>query len=253
MSVYERFLNEQLVHIADRVLQKYPYVGFEDREDYRLLKDMQLYFLVALSGTGKSTTLNEIESIYPNSSCSLPTRREIADWVVIPLMQSILKRESRPVTDRAERFYLTREFARLYPEGFALIYQWIRVDSRCPALLFSDGIRGQNEVMSALNYSSLWRVYELWTDPLIRLQRLSNRGDPFDETSQSFHLEYLPDVLQEQIRQAKGIQVSDQALAIMMEEARNYGWEALRIDHAQFKHIDTQGLTPVAVAQRIVG
>ena len=72
-----------------------------------------MLMLVALTGTGKSTTLEILrERIGGRGLGIIPTRREVADWIAIPLAQVLMGEAIAPVPDRVRRFALHPVFRR---------------------------------------------------------------------------------------------------------------------------------------------
>ena len=73
----------------------------------------KLIFVSGLTGVGKSTTLKTLAA----SVTLLPNRRDLTDEIIIPWVQQRLGQNQRSVTDRLERFDLTRNYREHNPGG----------------------------------------------------------------------------------------------------------------------------------------
>ncbi len=203
----------------------YPLARLSEAPGFHSLGAHPLLMLVALTGTGKSTTLQSLRRLLGAAGMDvIPTRRELADWIALPMMQSLNSRELLPVADRVQRFAYTREFAKRVPGGMAAVFSWLYLSDSSPSLIFSEGIRGENEMRHALTRFPAWHIVELTLPPLTRLRRLSARRDRFDKATGASDLSFLPADLRGAARtmQRNG-EISDRALSIMAAEANNYG------------------------------
>ena len=221
------YLREVQPRLAIPMAEKYPLVGFVQREGWRSLGNHALLMLVALTGTGKSTTLSRLRArLGGNGTSVIPSRREVADWIAIPMAQALAGESIEPIRDRGRRFACTRRFAERVPGGMAAAFSWLYLADDYDGLLLSEGIRGQNEIQYALENFPLWRIIELTLNPLTRLRRLSRRRDDFDRASGTADLSFLPDRLREEAEAlVKADEITAEALAIVKAEAANYGFD----------------------------
>ena len=105
MDWREFYLQEVYPHLEIPMADKYPLVSLTEREGKRLLGNHALLMLVALTGTGKSTTLRLLrEEIGDSGAGVIPSRREVADWIAIPTAQALAGERIEPARDRVRRF-----------------------------------------------------------------------------------------------------------------------------------------------------
>ena len=234
----------------------YPLVSLRDRADFHPLGEHPMLMLVALTGTGKSTALDIVRERTGGRGLGIiPTRREIADWIAIPLAQALADEPLVPVPDRVQRFALTRRFAAHVPGGMAAAFSWLRIADGQRALILSEGIRGPDELAFALRNFPRWRIVELALPPLTRLRRLSGRADDFDQAADSADLGFLPGDLQDEAQAlVEAGAIKAKALAIVRAEAANYGLYAFAdgADHPQYQRVDVAGCAPAEVAGAVI-
>lgn len=232
----------------------YPQLRFSANADTQPLTDIPTYMLVAFTGTGKTTTLDALAGIPElHYSTTIPTRREIADAIILPVAQLLLGEPVQPVTDRVARFRLTGHFGQQVQGGYVAAYAGLHMawDGHTPFV--SDGIRGSNEVSYCLQHLPNWHIIELWADPLTRLKRLSHRRDDFDAVQAAPDLAFLPDDLRERVRAALDAgQITPSALTIVQAEAQNYGVApAAEIGTPRYHRLSTEDATPLQIAEQI--
>lgn len=147
------------------------------------IKEVALLILVGLTGVGKSTVLRHLLAAGSRSMVTLPDRRQLTDLLLIPHAQKMLGRPQKPVTDRADRFRLTRTFREANPGGMAqaLAPLWIKSNKSTPAWFVFDGLRGANEISHAAEYLPQAHFLALTAPDGVRLQRLLGREDVFDQ------------------------------------------------------------------------
>ncbi|MCY4070476.1 MAG: hypothetical protein OXG60_04215 [Chloroflexi bacterium] len=219
------YLDEVYPRLSLPLSDAYPLVRLDRTAGYHCLGSHPLLLLVALTGTGKSTTLACLRRILgPSSLGWIPSRRELADWIALPMMQTLKGEELHRVDDRPRRFAYTRSFAEHVPGGMAAVFSWLYLADSFSGLVIAEGIRGDNEIRHALTRFPAWRVVELTLHPLTRLRRLSGRRDRFDRAAGAADLSFLPCELRDQAGAllAAG-EISAEAIAIMAAEADNYG------------------------------
>lgn len=260
MTIIAQFYREHIwpqvpAQHRDHFATCYPHLRFVPQVGDVSLDALPILMLVALTGTGKTTTLRALQQ-RPTIAYrdDLPGRREIANLIVIPTAQILLGHSIRPITDREQRFFYTRTFAEHVAGGFATAYSWLyTTPSTLP--IISEGIRGASEIAYTLANIPRWHIAELTIDPLLRLQRLSNRDDPFDRITGDAalaDLSFLPQSIHATVRErlATG-EVTRSALRIMQAEARNYGLHPFAGAHPRYRPIQSDDLTPRAIAEAI--
>ena len=219
------YLSEVYPRLRLPLSDAYPLVRLEESAGYHCLGTHPLLMLVALTGTGKTATLQCLKRMMGAVGMGvIPSRRELADWIALPMMQTLDGEELLPVNDRVQRFAYTRSFAERVPGGMAAVLSWLYLDNSFTDLVFSEGIRGDNEIRYALTRFPSWQIVELTLDPLKRLRRLSERRDRFDHASGAADLSFLPcDLRDEAQAMLEAGEISDGAVAIMGAETENYG------------------------------
>jgi len=237
------------------LVAQYPAVSLHPQPFFTPLAEVPALMLVAFTGTGKTTTLDALRERGLPYAEQVPARRELTDLLIIPAAQVLENHPVEPVADRVKRFAYTKTFAAQYDTGGAafvyscLYYQW---DGRTP--LVSDGVRGAGEIRYVLAHCPAWRVVELWIPPLLRLQRLTQRDDVFDQAAATLDFSFLPaqDIPTAQAMLAEG-KISARALAIVGAEAKNYGIQPFDPANqtAGYHFINGEGQTPAQLAERI--
>ena len=87
--------------------EAYPLVQLEETTGYHCLGAHPLLMLVALTGTGKSATLQCLKRMMGAVGMGvIPSRRELADWIALPMMQTLAGEELLPVNDRVQALCL---------------------------------------------------------------------------------------------------------------------------------------------------
>ena len=256
-EVWPRLPDEQKAQMAAR----YPHVRLGAEDDFQPLELLPVMMLVGLTGTGKSTALQHLDALRQSGAVTyaddIPSRRELADWVLIPTAQAIANEPIRPVTERTARFHLTRRFAEeVDAGGSAAVYSWLYYRGSGP--LLSEALRGPREIAYALTHYPNWRMIELWVDPVIRLQRLSQRHDSLDNVAigdAAVELDFMSDEQRSAVEAllATGA-ISMESVVTAQTEAQSYG------SHPYDRHNETEhyrcivinDLPPEAVAQQIM-
>lgn len=256
-------MEDVLPHVPQEVQgaikRKYPRITLAPMAGAIPLADMPVVMLVALTGTGKTTALSHLAALREEGALhykeDIPTRRELADFIVIPTAQVIAGKVVQPVIDRVERFELTAQFTQIVaPGGFAQAYSWLYYQTDNPVTLVSDGIRGKNEISYALNHNPGWRVFEIYIDPINRLKRLTHRKDDFDQAEETDDVSFLSVRLRKQARAALAAgEISKKAIGIMRAEAKNYGTEPYAPSGTLkgYRILRTDKLRPQKVAQTL--
>ncbi len=249
-SVYEK--------LEFRIVSKYPYMNLVDNSIYQSLVSRKVIMLVALTGTGKTTTLNELSKIagetVEQGMSVIPTRREIADWIAIPTAQVLLNETIRPVSDRVERFHYTRTFAEHVSGGIATAFSWVNISNDYDGLIISEGIRGSNEISHTLTHFPDWHIIELALHPVTRLKRLSSRSEDFDKAQGKGDISFLPTDLQSDVQLLVGNgEITSKALTITQAESQNYGLYPFADgeNYRNYHRVDADDKTPKEVAQDV--
>jgi hypothetical protein len=212
----------------------YPNMSLTPQPGFTPLSQIPVLMLVALTATGKSTTLEQLAAMKAAGQTQfqddIPPRRELADFAIIPTAQVVSGEVVSAVNGREERFGYTGKFAQEFDAGgSASVYGWFyyRWDGKTP--IISDGIRGPGEIAYVLEHYPAWRILELWVDPVIRLQRLTNRADTFDQVTnlnRDIDLSFLPpDDVEAARRLMEAGEISHKAVITVRAEAQNYGSE----------------------------
>lgn len=165
-----------------RILDDDVGIGSPPDAQWLPLADQPLLILVGLTGVGKSTTVRHLQQMVP--ALLLPNRRTLTDHLIISHLQELDGRPHTPVTDREERFAMTRRYRSLFPGGMAhaLSKLLMRVESPRARLIF-DGLRGAPEVAAATTLLPHARFVILDAPDVVRVQRLLGRADVFDQVT----------------------------------------------------------------------
>jgi energy-coupling factor transporter ATP-binding protein EcfA2 len=242
--------------VTARTLDCYPDVRLTPTDRFTPLAQIPVLMLVGLTGTGKSTTLKALQAISDQPTMTaIPSRRDLADLILIPTAQHINGDPITPVKDREQRFAYTRLFREQVAEGgTAAAFTWLHLRVSDQQIL-SEGVRGPNEIGYALSHTK-WRIAELWVDPVTRLRRLSDRTDAFDTIANLdiSDLSFLPESRHDEVRTAvMAGEISPTAIATARAEALNYGAdpydETNTTPNYHCFHIDT--MTPDEVAAAV--
>ncbi len=238
------------------VTERYPLVSLRPGPGRTPLCKHKLLMVVALTGTGKSTALDILSRRLGGGGLGvIPARREVADWIAIPLAQHWSGHALAPAADRVQRFAYTRRFAGRVEGGMAAAFSWLNLAADYEGILLSEGIRGDNEIRYALTHFPRWRIIELALHPLARLRRLSGRNETFDRAAGNADLSFLPlELRHEAAARLRAGEISEKALTITRAEAANYGLYPFA-DGASFSNyhrLDTDGCTPEQVADGLV-
>ncbi|MCY4018966.1 MAG: hypothetical protein OXG39_06130 [Chloroflexi bacterium] len=249
------YLSEVYPRLKLPLPDAYPLVRLDSAAGYHSLGSHPLLMLVALTGTGKSTTLACLrQNLGPEGMGVIPSRRELADWIALPMMQTLNGEATRPVADRVRRFAYTRSFAERVPGGMAAAFSWLYLADSFSDLVIAEGIRGGNEMRHALTRFPAWRIVELTLDPLTRLRRLSERRDRFDRAAGAADLSFLPCELREEAQTmlAAG-EIDARAIAIMGAEVENYGLLPFAAGHQyrNYHRIAVDQRSPEQVAREV--
>lgn len=252
------YVNQVLPKLDIPIAEKYPLTSLMPTGHSHPLSEHTVFMLVALTGTGKTTTLNAVSKLAGDDFTSgmqvIPSRREVADWITIPTAQTILNEAIHHISDRVERFHYTRTFAEHVPGGQATSFSWVNVADDYQGMILSEGIRGENEIHHALNNFPAWHVIELALHPLTRLKRLSSRGQDFDKAAGDGDVVFLPDDLQAEAKQlVNDGEISAAALSITRAESASYGLYpfAAGDDYPNYHQVDVDDLTPEQVAEYV--
>ena len=238
-----------------------------------------LLVLVGVTGVGKSTTLDALRHA-GLAFHLLPDRRELTDHLIIPSMQAAAGEPAEPVRDRAQRFAYTRAYRQQHPGGMGEALSTLWVDAQqTPGLLLFDGLRGENEVAYAAQALPQAHFVMLDAPDVVRVIRLMGRQDPFDviaarATPVTHEQQRLADIgvdgaaamftpheqhILVDLVSSGEVTADDlrKALAIVVEERRNYDPAATRVALERIAPertlvVDTVADAPHAVAFRIL-
>ncbi len=254
------FLESVLPEIPDEqaksFFKHYPEISFTAQAEIQPLYAASVLMLVALTGTGKSTTLGQLEEYRISGAIhyqeTIPSRRDIADFIIIPTAQKLLGETIQPVKDRVQRFFYTRTFAEHVQGGMAAAYSWLFLCSKDQTPIISEGIRGADEISFGLENCPHWHIVELTVNPITRLKRLSTRSSEFDRAAGTDEVSFLPMEIQGDVAQAiHSGEITPTALSIVRAEGGNYGLEPYNKHHPRYRCIDTEMLSPEEVANEV--
>ena len=243
------YLRQVYPKLAIPLAEWYPQVSLEPRVGHRSLGEHPLVMLVAFTGTGKTTTLNLLRQ-----EAIIPSRRQTADWIAIPMAQTICGQPLRLVKDRVQRFHYTRIFAERVSGGMARAFSWLQLAHQDQSPILSEGIRGENEIRYALRHFPRWQIIELTLHPVTRLQRLSARQHDFDLARGAADLSFLSVELQAQAQALlKAGHISSKAVSIVRAEAANYGLHPFGggEGYSNYHRIEVDGSSPQQVADAV--
>ena len=150
--------------------------------------DMPVLILVGVTGVGKSTAVDALRTRWGEISL-LPNRRKIADLLVIPTVQGWDGDPPTTVTDRRRRFDYTGRYRQRHPGGLAHAFSRLVLQRRPAvpgrgAVTIFDGLRGADEVSFAAQSLPLARFAVLNAPDVVRVERLLQRQDAFDQVSE---------------------------------------------------------------------
>ncbi len=246
-----------------------------DHESATLTADaVPLLIFVGVTGVGKSTTLAALESAGGQFTL-LPDRRTLTDAVIIPAVQRADGEALRPITDRTQRFDYTRRYRERYPGGMAHALAQLPIAVDGMGTLCFDGLRGAEEVAHAAEILPLARFVVLDAPDTVRVERLLNRADAFDQVGQKATHRVAADLLdmpgvdavfdaaaQEHLRGLVASGAVDAAdlrakVVIVVAERQNYDPAAAiaalhRLAPARTLVVDTAACTPAEAAARIL-
>ena len=151
--------------------------------------DMPVLILVGVTGVGKSTAVDALRTRWGAISL-LPNRRKIADLLVIPTVQGWDGGPPTVVTDRRRRFDYTGRYRQRHPGGLAHAFSRLVLQRRPAttgrgAVTIFDGLRGADEVSFAAQGLPLARFAVLNAPDVVRVERLLQRQDAFDQVSEN--------------------------------------------------------------------
>lgn len=158
-------------------------MGHPPTPAWRAIDQYPLLIFVGVTGVGKSTTLDALEAHL--AFRLLPNRRTLTDDLIISYLQQRDGQPVQPVTDRTQRFALTRRYRELHPGGMGHALSQLRIDadSGADGWYVFDGLRGVNEVSAACAALPRARFVLLDAPDAVRVQRLLGRGDRFDQVA----------------------------------------------------------------------
>jgi hypothetical protein len=233
---------------------------------------VKLLILMGLTGVGKSTAVRALQES-GTAFTLLPNRRALTDTHIIPEMQRVDKKPVEPVSDRLERFALTRRYRELYPGG--MVHALKRyLEANPPAedvCLVFDNLRGLDEARAAAAAFPEARFILLDAPPLVRLGRLVARRDTFDKVAlepggdvqaglqdlEGLKAVFDPDDVVRLAARGVPADVVRRGVRIILSEAQNYDMDAalayLRAvkEARDFLHVATDALSVDEVRAQI--
>lgn len=257
MIILDYFIDNVLPQLPDEQIvsffERYPNIRLSPENGFVSVVNLPVLMLVALTGTGKTTTLNALTENYGAlfQVDLLPARRDLANFIIIPTAQVLAGDAIQPVSNREDRFRYTGLFAQYFEGGMAAVYAALFCTPTTTPII-SEGIRGAQEIRYALVHCTGWQIVELSLHPMTRLQRLSSRNDAFDQVNGSDDLSFLPASLHEQVQNLMSQHlISAKAIAIMRAESQNYGLMSYSEAHERYVNLAIDGLNPQQVSAEI--
>lgn len=150
------------------------YTEYES-SDFQIISSNVL-FIAGFSGTGKSTLVSGLNTHL--DSKIIPNRREITTKCIInPNIKNISI--ASEVNRRAERLIYVKRFKSIKPEGVLYFLKKMYSKINFNSFVF-DGIRGEEEIKSAITCFPNSRIIHLVASSSVRKQRLLKRAEDFD-------------------------------------------------------------------------
>ena len=118
-------------------------VSFVKAADKVKIEDLNLVIFIGLTGVGKTTTFEEL-STGNLKFRMLPDRRQLTDEVVIPEVLKLQNLEIQPVTDRVERFELTKIYREKISNAGSIFF------GECSVEAAGDYCSGPNHVLPTM-------------------------------------------------------------------------------------------------------
>ena len=154
--------------------------------DFQIISS-NIVFIAGFSGTGKSTLVDGL-NMHLDSKI-IPNRREITTKCIIN--PSIENFSIAPeVNRRTERLNFVKKFKINNPEGVLYFFKKMYSKINFNSFVF-DGIRGEEEIRSAINCFSNSRIIHLTASSSVRKQRLLKRADNFDIINSKIDTNYV--------------------------------------------------------------
>ncbi len=249
------------VQVREAMQARYPDIRLRAEAGFSPLAEYPVCMVVGLTGTGKSTALGKLDALRQRGQAAyrddIPSRREVADWIAIPVVQVLNGDLVTPLKGREARFAATRRFAQEVPGGLAAAFSWLHYRGDMPIPLVSEGVRGPDEIRYVLENAPRWRVFEMWVPPLVRLRRLSGRVESFDQLANpdaAVDVSFLPrEVQDEALRLYTSGEISQAALVTLHAEAQNYGHQPFDRANttARYRFLNIEQLAPEDAAAEL--
>ncbi len=236
------------------------------------ITEIPLLILVGVTGVGKSTTVEALESA-GMSFALLPNRRTLTDEFIIRYLQEQNGETVAPVKDRAQRFNFTRAYRRQHPGGMAHVLSRLHIEPTALGdnLLLFDGLRGENEVQHAAELLPRAKFLVLTASDFTRIQRLLGRSDSFDQIAMSGAMTLqLDPAIQALLSEAEQQALTNWVMAgdvdidavnakcqIVAKERNNYDPDAALAKLQSTApertiHADTEALNPAQIADLVL-
>ena len=131
-------------------------------------------------GTGKTTALKEMKK-YGSAFQVLPDRRWLTEQLIVAPLQREGGQEVQPLS-RTQRVPYIRRYKERFPAGMAYaIAQLHLAPAKCGDFILFDGLRGKREIEYAVEAFPKAQFILFEVRELLRVQRLLNRADPYDQ------------------------------------------------------------------------
>ena len=169
-----------------KYLQPYLGVGSPIPAGWKDISAFPLLIFVGVMGTGKTTAVKSVQ----NSGSAfrvLPDRRWLTEQLIIAPIQREDHQEVQSLS-RTQRVPYIRRYKERFPAGMAHAIAQLHLDpAECGHFVLFDGLRGEREVEYAIDALPNAEFIFFDATELVRVQRLLDRSDPYDQMSKKKH------------------------------------------------------------------
>lgn len=156
---------------------------FKNKKSQPLLTDQNIVFISGFTGSGKSTLLKKLAKNL-HGFAEIPERRYITlKCIIEPYANYFNLKHS--FNKREDRIAIVKSYKKNIPEGIVFALKHIEITQDLPKGFIFDGIRGEEELKKVLETFKKAKVIVLKASKEIRLNRILERNDPYDQISSS--------------------------------------------------------------------
>ena len=167
------------LYVSDIIINDVLKVSFNSKESAPLFSDQNVIFIAGFAGSGKSTLIKRLLENLTNFT-EIPERRIITFKGIIEPYTSYFNLPC-DFNKREERINIVKNYKKDIPEGIVYVLKHIRITKNISANFIFDGIRGEEELKNVLKTFKKAKIIILNTSKKVRLQRIIERKDPFDQ------------------------------------------------------------------------